>query len=49
MFLFPLMHIQTDLYTKIIEDPSVGTIYKWVKVRLCFILDEQKNSYIEWK
>lgn len=31
MFLFPLMHIQTDLYTKIIEDPSVGTIYKWVK------------------
>ena len=44
MFLFPLMHIQTDLYAKIIEDPSVGTIHKWVKVRLCFAVGEQKQN-----
>ena len=32
VFLFPLLHIQADLYSKIEEDPSVSAIYKWVKV-----------------
>lgn len=31
VFLFPLLHIQADLYSKIEEDPSVTAIYKWVK------------------
>ena len=33
MFLYPLLHIQADLFSKIEEDPSVTAIYKWVKVR----------------
>lgn len=31
VFLFPLLHIQADLYYKIEEDPTVTAIYKWVK------------------
>lgn len=31
VFLFPLLHIQADLYYKVEEDPSVSAIYKWVK------------------
>lgn len=31
VFLFPLMHIQADLYAKVEEDASVTAIYKWVK------------------
>ncbi|RMX59696.1 hypothetical protein pdam_00012050 [Pocillopora damicornis] len=31
VFLFPLLHIQADLYSKIEEDPTVTAIYKWVK------------------
>ena len=34
VFLFPLLHIQADLYSKIEEDPTVTAIYKWVKVHL---------------
>lgn len=33
VFLYPLLHIQADLFSKIEEDPSVTAIYKWVKVR----------------
>lgn len=31
VFLYPLLHIQADLFSKIEEDPSVTAIYKWVK------------------
>lgn len=31
VFLFPLLHIQADLYSKVEEDPSVTAVYKWVK------------------
>ena len=30
-FLFPMLHIQNDLWRQIQKDPNAGNLYKWIK------------------